>query len=86
MDVSFLESLVGLLALSSILLLLIFESSAFKLCLKVVIGLLALICLNKLVIEVFEVLQIGDNAPFIFLLASLLESVIVDLKHLKVVA
>ena len=86
MNVSFLESLVGLLALSSILLLLIFESSAFKLCLKVVIGLLALICLNKLVIEVFEVLQIGDNAPFIFLLASLLESVIVDLKHLKVVA
>ena len=86
MNVSFLESLVGLLALSSILLLLIFESSAFKLCLKVVIGLLALICLNKLVIEVFEVLQIGDNAPFIFLLASLLESVIVDLKHLKVIA
>ena len=86
MDVGLFELSSLLLLLSVVLLFLVFHVGALELSLVVIHGLLVLDVLDQLVVEVLEVLKVGNDAAFVFFLASLLERVVVDLEDLEVVA
>lgn len=58
----------------------------FKLGSIVSLCLVALLLLNQLVVKVLQTTQEGNDATFVILLTSLLELVLLDLEHFKVVA
>lgn len=58
----------------------------FKLSSEVSLCLVALLLLNELVVKVLQTTQESNDTAFVVLLASLLELILLDLEHFKVVA
>ena len=87
LDVSLFELLVQVLQVSVVPLVLIFHLGRLKLVLEVALRLDSLFLFDELIVEVFELAEVGDDAALVLLLTStLLELILVDLKHLQVVA
>ena len=83
---SFLKLFISLFSLCVIFLLIIVMAGTFQFSLEVIIGLTVFLLLNELVVQILELLDVGDNSPLVLLLATLPECIVVDLQNFKVVA
>lgn len=83
---SLFEKTVGLLRLGGVFLVLSFKLLPFQLSLVIIKSFITLLSIDQLIVEVFKPAQVGNDATFVFLLASLLKRVTTDFENLKVIA